>query len=752
VSDPRPAWTPPPRYTLAIFGLALAVRLLALATIERADLFSKYPEAAAMLRDGRLAGPRVLDFSPAYLELHRLALWAGLGPTVLLLAQCVAGATTCVLVLRITAALAGPIAGIVAGVLAAALRDLVLADLLLEPDSLLVLASVAAVWLAASPGPRRHPWVPLAAGGALLGLAIALRPVAWQLLAVVALAAAWRRRPRREVLAAAAAFVLALVAVQGAVALRNRGHGPGASMSPWQVLYLGNNPGSMGSLSYGFVVSDLAEQLYEAGAGPDPAHEAFRRIARASGAPSDAPDRTWRELALAFALEHPRRFLALLGEKVLALGQPYSLHDSFDARHLDEALAGWPLFPVAALLPIALAGFAVRGRRLLPVAAAAALAVATCLVFYASARYRLPLLPWLCVAAGALAGWVAEQRTAQLGAGRPPLARRLVPPVALAAGAALVFRLPLLPGAHLAEGRKLERELDRARRAASARAERGDLEEAVRELSRGLLASPWSLDRVRVPGVPFPLERMADDLVPEARREAAAAPDDPARWLRLGTLLRLARRGADALDALAQVERVSRLPDQRPLRANALVQRGLLRLAAGRTVEARAEFEGAAGLQPGLLSPLVGLAESSPPGERERILARAEHVNPRVAVLYAQGRLLLDLGRPGDALEPLSLLTAALPGWARGRLLHAVALGRTGRLDAAAEHAASAYRLQPSLLDARYSALEVWEPAAMRYGGDAPELWDVLARQAELLGEPETAARARAHLRMSGIR
>lgn len=741
------------RWSMGIFAGALAVRLLVLSLSGSNFVFTKYPAAAEMLANGRLSGDRVLDFSPLYLELYRLGALVGIADLrFFMVLQCIIGALSCVLVFRLGVRLISLHAGILAGVLAAGLTDLIVFDQVLEPDSLLLFLTLTVLWLLIAPSAKLD-WRRLAALGLCFGLAIAVRPSAWMLLPVVGtgLLLSWRDVECRRRVSAFAAFLLVFALVLTGLTLRNRSYSRHVVLSPWQVFYLGNNPASLGMYSYGFLVRDLGSQIWNRGGGPDPAHEAFRQVAIADGASGEAPDNYWRDLAFAFAGSYPLGYLKLLGQKFLALGQSFTLHDNYGTKLLEEQLSGWPLVPSSLLVPVGLVGLALPRGRLWLVSALAALALGLCVIFYPSARYRLQALPALCIGAAALIAHCASvwrSNGIRKGCGFGGRAWALSSLVAVAV-LFVVFRLPFLPGAYAAHSQQLDYKAGKLRDAAVEYAKRGDPMQALGPLRGSLFFSPWSLDGKRLAEVPFPLETMAKDLLFEAHREGQGR-NDPWAWLRLGTLLKLADRDEAALEALSRVEAVVTWPDEAPLAVHPLVQIGLIRLTMDQLDEAKRAFQRAASLQPGLVAALVGMAVSSPPSIKRAMLAEAERVNPHAAVRYSYGRLLLEVGRSREALSPLAELVRMLPDYARGHLLYAVALDRSGEIEMAVKHAIRAHELNPRLLDAKYDTLDILKRAAEHAQQDGKEPWLRLAEQAGLNGDFKLATDAWRHLREHG--
>jgi hypothetical protein len=735
-----------------VFVLAFAVRVAALWLQGRDLIFAKYPGAARMLVDGTLDPARVLDFSPLYLELHRLAYLAGLtNPDVLRIVQCVLGSFSCVLVFWIGRRLFGWVAGAAAGVLAALLRDLVIYDQVFDSEPVLLVLFLGALGLLVCGGSWRRQWIRHAALGILVGLAIATRPTAW-LVAPVALLVlvAQQRAQHRSALAGGLLFLALLLAVQGGVAIRHRAHGVTAAMTPWQVFYTGNNPMATGLWRADFLVKDLEAQFLDKS--PDYAHQAFREVAIAEGAPATAPDHYWRDLSLSYARHHPLRYLRLLSEKLLALGQPHDPHDAGAVFSLQDRLRVWPLVTASLLVPFGLVGLVLLWRRLWIVGLVVLPQAAVCLFFFVSARYRLPLLPGLAIAAAGLGHLVAtalrrpHESCAPRGDRLRVLLRAGLGSLALLA----IFHLPLPPGRFEARDTRLTQRSLQLHLEARRQWRDHHLGQAQLLLERCYYLTPWHAQRLPIPAVPFPLAGMARRLAQPALEEARA-DGGPLPWLRLGLIWDDAKMDELAVKALARAEATSYWPGDRPILFAALIRRGIAELRLGRRGAARAAFARAGDEIPGAPEALVGLAISAEEPERGARLRSARVGTPLLEVLYHEGRMLLDADRPAEALAPLAALVKGLPVYARGHLLYAVALARTGRLHAAVAEALEAHRRFPFLFDATYRPVELLHQAALS-APDDPELWRRLAIFAAFHGDLRRSLEAWGRLERLGLR
>ncbi len=242
--------------------------------------------------------------------------------------------------------------------------------------------------------------------GALIGVATLLRGVAVVLVVPAALAlippvsARGRWRVSRRPLLALAGTLLAVItpAIISNSILSGRFVGP--TLNGGQNFYIGQGKDANGFFRT-FSGFDFEH---------DPAGVAFLsgRMGRRLTGPAEA-DALWREQALAWAKDHPVRSLGLWLKKIW-------LH--FAGVEIDQVtpLAAWtrdaPLLrglpvPWAVIAAGGLAGLMLLGRERAwrPWALAIVLYVAAQSLFFVVSRYRLALVPALCLFAG---GWGAE--------------------------------------------------------------------------------------------------------------------------------------------------------------------------------------------------------------------------------------------------------------------------------------------------------------------------------------------------------
>ncbi len=410
----------------------------------RIEPFSKYSTAALEFAAGSMPAERLVDFSPAYLALHRLVLTAEPED-----ASQRALAVEWLQTILVALAAAGLwwllrrrfrrwwIAW--CGVLAFLLSPgVVIYAPILEPEAVMVFLVVALLVTVeqAVATARASGWWALAAG-VLCATAIATRPTLLPALVFVPL---WLVLGERQKVGHERAgegdvfsgvdsrsirpvgwgvvhtglFLLAPVLLLAALTVRNQraiGEWTPTVMNPGTVFYEGNNPVSWGrSGSYPLAVEEIESELLDPalGATVDHPHVSYRAIARATAGEAltvSEVNRFWRQKGLAFVREHPLRWLRIELYKAAAIARRLAFHDVYEAEIRERALP-FPLLPIPFLIVSAAVGLPTalqRWRSWFLILLLAAVQVAAMLAFYVSERQRLTLLP-LVVLLAAL-GW-----------------------------------------------------------------------------------------------------------------------------------------------------------------------------------------------------------------------------------------------------------------------------------------------------------------------------------------------------------
>src|SRR4051794_22939635 len=434
----RRAW-----YGLAIFAVALAVRLVHVWQIRRSPFFSLlmgdsrgYDEWARRIAAGDWLGTEVFYQAPLYPYLlgviYRIA---GRHLLLVRIVQAIIGSASCALLAAAAARLFSRRAiGLTAGMMLALYAPAIFFDGLLQKSVLDVFFVCLALWLMSrSEGTAetaktaekhaehnfsdnkkialRSPRSPRFLLYVCLGLTMGgLALTRENALVFIVVILAWtvvngaRGTAIRERVTRAALFLAGIAIVLVPVAARNAYVGGGFYVTTSQFgpnFYIGNNPNADGtyqSLRFGRGAPEYERQ------------DATDLAERALGRPLTPAEVSgyWTDKALAFVTANPGKWLALTGRKIALLWNATEMLDT----ESEEAYAEWSL-PLRAgglighfgiLVPLAIFGVIVtwplRSRFWILYLMTAAYA-ASVVMFYVFARYRYPLVPLLILFAAA---------------------------------------------------------------------------------------------------------------------------------------------------------------------------------------------------------------------------------------------------------------------------------------------------------------------------------------------------------------
>jgi tetratricopeptide (TPR) repeat protein len=709
-----------PWFALAIFAVALLVRLVHIWQIRRSPFFSLlmgdsrgYDEWARRIAGGEWIGRDVFYQAPLYPYMLGV-IYAVAGRHLLLvrIIQALIGSASCALLALAAARLFGAgtperrrSAGIAPGLMLALYAPAIFFDGLLQKSVLDVFFVCLALWLIsraeataedarhaeknlAQRSPRFLPYVAL--GLTMGGLALT-RENALVFIVVIlawALLNAERRTTNAERLKRAAAFLTGLAIVLIPVAARNAYVGGGFYITTSQFgpnFYIGNNPAADGtyqSLRFGRGAPE-----YERQDATDLAERALgRRLspAEVSG--------YWTDKALLFVTSKPGAWLTLMGRKVALLWNATEMLDT----ESQEAHAEWSL-PLrlgrfighfGILVPLAIFGvfatWPMRSRLLVLYAMILAYA-ASVVLFYVFARYRYPLVPLLILFAAA--GLAAL----------PPLIRaRHIPggawAVAAVAAAVVFCNWPILSTT---------------------------LMRAVTETNLG---------------VALQAEGQLDQATAHYRRAIALAPGYSPAYNNLATALRAKGQFADAVATYQQALRLrAEYPEAEYNLANALIDEGkpndaidhfrialqtipgsvdvhnnlgIALMGAGQPDEAIAEFREALKVDPDSVKAHRNLGDALGSARRydEAIghYRRAVQLDPGDgSTHYDFGSLLVEMDRLDEAIAEFRAALKADPKMVAAHNNLGIALGSQGRMDEAIAQFRQALALQPDFEDAR---------------------------------------------------
>lgn len=701
------------RGPLAIFGIALAVRLVHVWQIRKAPFFDVlmgdsrgYDEWAQRIAGGEWIGRDVFYQAPLYPYFLGI-LYAIAGRSLLLVRVCqaIVGAGSCVLLGAAARRLFSPAAGLAAGLMLALYAPAIFFDGLIQKSVLDVFFVCLALYLIArimavrlkpdttiggraknvrsvrlQPDPvssRLQPdWIYL--GLALGGLSLTRENA----LVFVLVIAAWALRYSGA--RAVAAFALGVAIVLAPVAIRNSAVGGGFYITTSQFgpnLYIGNHPGADGSyesLKYGRGAPE-----YERQDAMDLAERALNRPLT----PSEVSG-YWTDRALDFITGQPVAWLRLMGRKVVLLWNRVEMVDTEDqGTHADWSLPLRVLGPIGhfgVLVPLAVVGLFASWRdrrRLWILYALIASYAASVVVFYVFARYRFPLVPLLLVFAAA--GLVALRRPRLI-----PNPHSLIPLVIVAA---LFTNWPVVSAQEMRAVTALN--LGVALESA------GRLDEAVAEYRRAIADRPDYAPAYSNLATALRREKKIDEAVACYKRALELQPEFAAAHYNLANLL------LDEGQPAAAAEHFERAIGEEPASADVHNNLGIALAATGRVEDAVREFRAATDIDPRSAKAYrnLGDALSSAGHDADAIAAlrKAVDLDPSDAsTRYDLASTLLDAHDLDAAVAEFHATLKLAPQMAEAHNNLGIALGSQGKLDEAIVEFERALAIKPGFPDA----------------------------------------------------
>lgn len=339
------------------------------------------------------------------------------------------GSGSCAFLALAGARFFSPRAGLAAGLAMAVYGPAVYADAMIQKSVLDIFFVCLSLWLvsvmATRPSIRACLGLGMALGTMTLtrenALVFPVVLVPWLALALDA--------DRRRRAAFAALFVVGMALVLGPVAVRNWVVGGEFHLTTSQFghnFYIGNNPAADGT--YAPLIEGRGDPRVERLDAIDLAEHALgKRLS-----PSEVSG-FYTERALQFILGEPVDWLRLMLRKVLLVFTATEMVDTEDQyTHAENSLvltATGSLFHFGVLTPVALLGVILtwsRRRQLLPLYLMFTLYTATLVIFYVFARYRLPLVPFLVLFAGAGVAYGRDYFVASTNPGRGRVAAVLI--------------------------------------------------------------------------------------------------------------------------------------------------------------------------------------------------------------------------------------------------------------------------------------------------------------------------------------
>ena len=404
-SDARRAtWRP----ALAIFGLALAVRLVHLWQLRSSPYWSvlmgdalAYDAWAQRLAQGQWRPSDVFYQAPLYpYALGVLYALVGRNLTLVRLAQAIAGSGACGLLCLAGSRWFGRRAGMAAGLILALYGPALFFDSLLQKSVLdvFVLSAILLLIALSDSGPTL---VVCAMLGAALGCLGLTRENGVVLVPVVAGWLSWRRDRR---IAHVTAVLVGALVVLAPAAIHNRLAGGAWVLTTSQSgpnFYIGNSDTATGS--YVPLRPTRGNAMFER-------QDATALATLAAGRPLNPAEVSayWRGRAFEWIRTHPQRWLRLTAFKLMLVANRREAADTEDlASYTDWS---WPLRASDAILnfgvlaPLGLFGIWItrhRWRQLWVLYALGAAYTLSVVLFYVLDRYRYPLVPFLALFAGA---------------------------------------------------------------------------------------------------------------------------------------------------------------------------------------------------------------------------------------------------------------------------------------------------------------------------------------------------------------
>jgi tetratricopeptide (TPR) repeat protein len=712
---------------LAVFGVALLVRLLHVWQLRRSPFFSLlmgdsrgYDDWARRIAGGEWLGREVFYQAPLYPYLLGV-IYAIAGRHLLLVrvVQALIGSASCALLALAGARLFSRRTGLIAGLMLALYAPAIFFDGLLQKSVLDVFFICLALYLIAEPeetaeiaknaenkisqraqrSPRFFLYVTLGItmGGLALTRENALVFIAVILAWIVAKGLGPRGLGLAEAGRSAATFLVGLAIVLVPVAARNAYVGGGFYITTSQFgpnFYIGNNPASDGtyqSLRFGRGAPEFERQ---------DATELAERALHTRLTPAEVSG-YWTDKALDFVTSRPGAWLALMARKVALLWNATEMVDTESQEtHAEWSLPlrlGGVVGHFGILVPLAVFGVIVtwpmRARIWILYAMTLAYA-ASVVVFYVFARYRYPLVPLLILfAAAGIAGARDYFRRARINSPAGGSERiRLAGVLAAVAAVAIFCNWPIL-------STTLMRAVTETNVGTALQTE-GRLDEAIDHYHRAIALAPE---------FPPPYNNLATTLRAQGHLAEAVAtyqqalrvrPEYPDAQYNLANALLEAGKPAEAIDHFRVA--LQTIPASVDVHNNL----GIALMDAGRRDEAIAEFRAALELDPGSLQSHLNLGNALGTAHQydEAIehFRRASQIDPaNASVHYDLGSLLMEADRLDQAVAEFRAALAIDPRSARTLNNLGIALGSQGRMEEAIDQFRKALAIQPDFEEAR---------------------------------------------------
>ena len=505
----------------------------------------------------------------------------------------------------------------------------------------------------------------------------------------------------------AAAFILGLAIVLLPVAVRNYAVGGGFYLTTSQFgpnFFIGNNANADGtymSLRFGRGAPEYERQ------------DATELAEHATGrtlTPSEVSS-YWTDRALDFITAHPAQWVSLVGRKFLLLVNATEMLDTESQESYAEwswplRLGGW-FGHFGVLVPLAVLGMFLAWpdrRRLAILYVMTGTYMASVLMFYVFARYRLPLVPFFMLFAGAavsrLPVFVNEARARFASA---PQRETKSKGSAVSAASAFSALMVVVMAAVAANWPILSKSLMMAiteTNLASALQAEGRGNEAVEHYQRAIAIQPDYAPAYNNLGVAEHSAGQLDKAFTAFQRAVDMKPEYPDAHYNLANVLLEKNQPEEAAEHFRIALRT--IPDSAGVSNNL----GIALAAEGKGTDAVAAFRLAVANDPSSATAHRNLADAlAAAGQMTEAFAefqRATQLDPNDAgAHYNYGSTLLDASRFDDAIAEFRAALRITPQSPETHNNLGIALGSTGDVDGAISEFHKALSLKPGFADAQ---------------------------------------------------
>jgi 4-amino-4-deoxy-L-arabinose transferase-like glycosyltransferase len=392
---------------LAIFILALIIKLLIFFFATDPIIFYKYPYFVEQINRGFDIGERIIDLSPFYLYINLLFYKiVGANWEVLAVLQIMIGSLNCLIIYIIGEKLFGRNVGIIASVILLLYGNLSLIELTLEPEVFVIFFNSLAVLVLIKAKNENYSeyraWKWFLAG-ALIGLSVITKANALLILPGAVIWIWWGVAKRDKKFIATLSLLLGVFLLVSPITLRNylKFHDLIlVTADGGKVFFHGNGPGATGMAR-----ADLSHQgfIEEGQTDPDYAHVLFRNTARyLSGLPlsPSACSRFWFSCTLDLIQANPASSLLLELKKFCYFWGNYEVHDLDSTYKNYVTIQSWPFIPFGIIAALGIMGMGLslaRFRQAFLLYWMILVYLLSALVFFAASRYRLPAAPFISI-------------------------------------------------------------------------------------------------------------------------------------------------------------------------------------------------------------------------------------------------------------------------------------------------------------------------------------------------------------------